>query len=105
MSAQIASMYASGRVLELQRKGVRGEQRRADADAERLADAPGDAQHLALAVEVEPVAGLDLERRRSVGDERAWRAAAIAASSALSSAARVARTVDMMPPPAFAISS
>ena len=73
---------------------MRGEVGRAHGDAERLADPPRDAQHLALVVEVQAVAGLDLQRRRAIGEQRAARAAATARNSSSSSASRVARTVD-----------
>ena len=94
-----------GVARELRRQRMRGQVGRAHRDAERLADAARDAQHLAFVVEVQAVAGLDLERGHAVGAAARARAAATARSSSSSSAARTARTVDRMPPPARAISS
>src|SRR3546814_3045868 len=47
---------------ELRRQRMRAEESGADLDAELVADLPRDAQHLAFVVEVQAVAGLDLQR-------------------------------------------
>src|SRR3546814_14931283 len=56
---------------ELRRQRMRAEESGADLDAERVADLPRDAQHLAFVVEVQAVAGLDLQRGHAVGEQRA----------------------------------
>jgi hypothetical protein len=56
---------------EFRRQRVRGQIRGAHRDAQCLADPPRDTQHAALAVEVEPVARLDLDRRHAIGQQGA----------------------------------
>ncbi len=56
---------------ELRGQRVRGQVGRAHGDAQLRADAPRHAQHLALVLQVQAVAGLDLQRRRAVGDQGA----------------------------------
>ena len=85
--------------------GVGAEEGGAHPDRPRAADLAGDAQHAELGLAVEPVARLDLERRRPPRRSARRRAGSAPASSAAASAARVARTVETMPPPARAISS
>ena len=55
--------------LELGRHGMGREERGADGQREALAERARDAKDLELVVEVEPVAGLDLERGHALGDE------------------------------------
>ena len=62
---------AIGVVPVLRWQRVRGEIGGAHADAQQLADAPRDAKHLALVLEVKPVAGLDLQRGHTVVQQRA----------------------------------
>ena len=71
----------------------------------RSAEAARDAQRLALGRGFEAVAGLDLDRRHAFGDQRVEAPQSLSATSSSSLAARVARTVERMPPPARAISS
>ena len=49
---------------------MRAEERRADRDRTLIGEAARDAQRLALGGKVEPVAGLDFDRRDAFGDQR-----------------------------------
>jgi hypothetical protein len=64
-----------------------------------------DSEHFHLAVDVEPVAGLDLDGGDAFGDQRGEALVGVCAKSSSSLAARVALTDETMPPPARAISS
>jgi len=59
-----------GASRELRRQCMRAQIRGTHRDAERLADAARDAQHLALVLDVQAVAGLDLQRGHAVGRAR-----------------------------------
>ena len=94
-----------GVAVELRRDGVGAEERRHDVDRDPLREPAGDPEHPQLGVEVEPVAGLDLERRHPAGGQagrprRRRRRAARPRTPPASPA-----TVERMPPPAAAISS
>ena len=67
-------------------------------------EASRDAQAPQLVLDVEPVARLDLDRGDALGHERFEAPRRAERSSALL-AARVAFTVETMPPPALAISA
>ena len=73
-------------------------------DRPLAAQAARGAQLLHLGLDVEAVAGLDLDRGDAFGDQRIEPRQRCATSSS-SLAARVAFTVETMPPPARAISS
>ena len=61
---------AVGIVRELGRQRMRGEIRGPHFDAEAFAQCARDPQHLAFAVEVQPVAGLDLQRGHAIAQQR-----------------------------------
>ena len=88
-----------GVAVELRRHRVRPEPRR---DA---AGGPDRAQRRELGVAVEPVAGLRLERRRAVPEHPPAVAFDDRRGRPSSPAARVARTVERMPPPRACSSS
>ena len=62
-------------------------------------------QHLQLRLDVETVAALDLRRRRPAREHLGEPRRVVAATRSSSDAARVARTVETMPPPSAAISA
>jgi len=55
---------------EFRRQRVRAEERRVDGHGITLAQLPRDTQHLALALQVEPVAGFDFDGRHAFGEHR-----------------------------------
>ena len=58
-----------GTAGEFGRQCMRAEKRRVDGHGIALAQLTRDAQHLAFAGEVEPVAGFDLDRRHAFGEQ------------------------------------
>ena len=90
--------------LGLGRHGVRAEKVVATRQRQRLAQPSRDAQRLHLAVEVEAVARLDLERRDASAHQRLDALAGRGEQLVLARRAR-RRMVETMPPPARAISS
>lgn len=84
--------------LIFRRRGVGGEQRRRQFHAIMIGQLSGDPQHFAFVWQVEAVAGFDLHvvtPSRSRRSRRGW----ASASSSASPPSRVARTVELMPPP------
>ena len=91
-------------ILELRRHGVRAQEARADVGPGVIANGAGDTQHAQFGLRVEPVAGFDLDRRHAFGNQVIETGRALSSNSSWL-ASRVALTVEMIPPPAFAISS
>ena len=91
-------------VAELRRQRVERQKGAFDPHLLAVAERLGGAQHLQLAFDIEPVTRLDLDRRHALPRHRLRRGSDCSTSSS-SVAARVARTVERMPPPARAISS
>ena len=87
------------------RHGVGAEEGGADAHRALAGERAGGAEHLQLGVAVEAVAGLDLDGGDALGEQRVEARQGGGERARPRSAARVARTVDRMPPPARAISS
>ena len=85
--------------------GMGAEEGRADRHGALVAEPARGAQHLRLVLEVEPVAGLDLDRGDALGDQRVEPRQRLARQARPRSAARSACTEETMPPPARAISS
>jgi hypothetical protein len=83
---------------------VGAEEGGADLHPFRLAERARHPQAFALVLQRQPIARLDLDCGDAFGPQRAQPRQRLRASDA-SSAARVACTVDAMPPPARAISS
>ena len=73
-------------------------------DAPFAAQPPRRAQLAAFRLELESVAGFDLDGRAALGDQASRRGWALATRSS-SLASRVAFTVEAMPPPRRAISA
>ena len=89
---------------EFRRQGVSAQESRRDFDFARFGKAARDAQRFAFGREIETIARLDLDRPDALGDQRieprqVWR------KSSSSLAARVAFSVERIPPPARAMSA
>jgi hypothetical protein len=92
-------------VAVFRRQCVGAEKAGDDIDRLGAPERPGGAQHPHLGFDIEAVARLDLDRRHPFGEQALEALAAPTRSSSSSDAARVALTVDTMPPPASAISA
>ena len=91
-------------VAVFRREGMGAEKGRGHLDRQAATEFARHFQHLELGFDIEPVARLDLDRGDALGEEVFQPSRAEARSSA-SLAARVAFTVERMPPPALAISA
>ena len=93
-----------GAIFVLGGNGVRAQERGNQLDGLLGLQAADRVEHLEFGGRLEAIAGLGLGGRRAVRQHPRQARALVCATSSSSDAARVARTVDMMPPPAAMIS-
>ena len=105
MRSQTSVDIVVGASGKLGRQRMRAEKGRIDRHRIALAETARDAQHLAFAREIEAIAGFDFDGGHAFGEQRFEPRGRLAEQASSSSAARVARTVETMPPPCRAISS
>ena len=91
--------------LGFRRQRMRAEEGGAYRNVAFVAEPARRAQRLRLVLEVEPVAGLDLDRRDALGDQRIQPRQRLARRARPRSLPCSALTDETMPPPALAISS
>ena len=89
---------------EFRRQRVRAEECRSDRDARCFGESARDAQRLALGGNFEAVTGFDFDRADALGDQSV-QPAQRRSQELVFARARVARTVERMPPPSRAICS
>ena len=104
MTRPDVGLGAVGPRAELGRDGVGAEVRRDDVDRALAAEPVGDLEQPDLGLEVEAVAGLRLDRRDAVAEHLVEPAPAVGERASSAEAARVAATVERIPPPAARIS-
>ena len=99
------SLYIAGTVVAVfRREGMGTENGVLSLRPARRAELASHPQHLEFGFDIEPVAGLDFDRRDAFG-EQGFEPILRQPKNSSSAAARVAFTVETIPPPALAISA